>query len=168
MAELHHERRGFLVDQSTVTAGQVQQQDADHGYMMPQVPAGVTVPLELARPLAAVAVLGLADYARRNGGPAVVAPRLQELITALAASASACATPLARVGPRQLTTAQAALVMGVSPQRVRQLAAGKRIIASKTGRDWLVDAQAAEDYGRHRGHVSDGDRRGEGHGASRS
>lgn len=129
--------------------------------MMQQEPPGVVVPAALCRPLAAVAELGLADYARRNGGPAGVAPRLRELLAALAASASACATPLARVEPRQLTTVQAAPVMGVSPQRVRQLAAEKRIIARKAGRDWLVDAQAAEDYGkeRQRGNAH-GDQRG--------
>jgi hypothetical protein len=55
------------------------------------------------------------------------------------------------------TLFRAALVMGVSPQRVRQLAAEKKIIASKVGRDWLVDQQAAREW---RNRSADGNRRG--------
>jgi excisionase family DNA binding protein len=48
--------------------------------------------------------------------------------------------------PRQLTTAQAALEMGVSRRRVRQLAEEESIIARKIGRDWAVDERSAQDW----------------------
>lgn len=117
---------------------------------MPQVPAGATVPPELARQLVDAAVLGLAVQAGRNGG-GQPPPGMRDLLARIDAAASrrACAPPVATVGPRELTTADAARVMRVSPQQVRKLAAAHKIIARKVGRDWLIDAQAAEDYRRN-------------------
>lgn len=104
------------------------------------------------RALSDLAWLGVKVLLSRDGG-LPLAPGVSALLASVDAAsrtADACATPLARVEARQLTTAQAATVMGVSPQRVRQLAARGRIIARKTGRDWLIDAQAAEGHRRNR------------------
>jgi excisionase family DNA binding protein len=38
-----------------------------------------------------------------------------------------------------LTVAQAADLLGISPQRVRQLISAGRLKAEKAGRDWLID-----------------------------
>lgn len=39
----------------------------------------------------------------------------------------------------QLTVAEAADALGVSPQRVRQLIAAGRLKAEKKGRDWFIE-----------------------------
>jgi hypothetical protein len=68
-------------------------------------------------------------------------------------SASATAqTPTAEITPRlaseKLTTSQAAAVLGVSEQRVRQLAARwvYQGLARKVGRTWLLDPAAVAMY----------------------
>ena len=69
------------------------------------------------------------------------------------ASASATAqTPAVEITPRlgseEITTSQAAAMLGVSDQRVRQLAARwvYRGLARKVGRTWLLDPAAVAIY----------------------
>lgn len=132
---------------------------------MPQLD-GVLVPPELARPLAAAARQGIASYDHRNGG-GTVAAGLRELVDQLAAAVAPRRTPAVTVEARQLTTAQAAPVMGVTQRRVQQLARNGDIIAAKHGRDYLVDAQAAQQWKERRGLTAHGDHRSEGNGPGR-
>jgi hypothetical protein len=105
------------------------------------------------------AVVAAAKEQHDNGG-APLDPGFLALLNRLqrgAAAGSEVASLLATVEPRELTTAQAAIVMEVSGQRVRQLAAQQKIIARKAGWIWLVDARAAEDW-RDRRRATDGNR----------
>lgn len=43
-----------------------------------------------------------------------------------------------------LTTAEAARELGVTEQRIRQLAAAGEIKGEKHGRDWMIDAASVE------------------------
>ena len=45
---------------------------------------------------------------------------------------------------RTLTTQEAARKLGVTEQRIRQLAAAGEIKAEKWGRDWMVDTESVE------------------------
>jgi excisionase family DNA binding protein len=122
------------------------------------VTAGVFIPVAHCRFLVDAAVVDLAARQRNDGGAAPDAGYIATL-QRMQAAAAAHGTPHGRLGEegRWLTTAEAAPVMGVSSRRVRQLAAGKRIIARKPGRDWQVDARAAEDW-RDRRRATDGNR----------
>src|SRR5689334_6315811 len=108
MAELHHERRGFLVDQRPVTTGQVQQQHADHAAMMPQARPGVVVAPELCRWLHVAVLAQLQAEERRNAGglpPSGLADLLREL------RAAASGRPAGRIGTadtRPVTVPEAA------------------------------------------------------------
>jgi hypothetical protein len=64
-------------------------------------------------------------------------------------------TPLGEIGARSerdhgdgLDVGQAALLLGVSPRRVQQLAAGG--MGRKAGRAWLLDPTVVREYGRRR------------------
>jgi hypothetical protein len=117
--------------------------------MPPQEP-GVFIPVAHCRFLVDAAVVDLAKRQRDDGGASPDEGYIATL-RRLQAAAVARATPSSSLVPRQLSTAEAALVMGVSPQRVRQLAAQQSIIARKIGRDWLVDERAAQDWRNRRG-----------------
>lgn len=41
-----------------------------------------------------------------------------------------------------LSVREAAAILGVSPQRVRAMCAGKEIAAQKKGRDWIISERA--------------------------
>jgi excisionase family DNA binding protein len=120
-------------------------------------PSGVLLAPEECRQLLWSAVRDL-DRQQRDDGGSSPAPGYMALLRKLQAAAVARATPSAKVSaePRQLTTAEAASVMGVSPQRVRQLAADGKIIARKAGRDWQVEERAAQDWRNRR--AADGNR----------
>lgn len=45
---------------------------------------------------------------------------------------------------KTLTTAEAARELGVTEQRIRQLAAAGEIKAEKWGRDWQIDGESVE------------------------
>jgi excisionase family DNA binding protein len=111
------------------------------------VTEGVTVPSPLCRAVARLAVLGLAELARRDGG-APPAPGLAALLCAL--DAAATGSPVGRVEPVPVTVTEAAALAGVSPRRVRQLAASGRLRARRHGRAWLIDRDSASDYGKDR------------------
>jgi excisionase family DNA binding protein len=115
----------------------------------------LTVPLHLA-PLAALLVeLGAREIEQRGGSRAVMQdlPELEAILRAAAAS-SAYGRPADRM-PREarraeLTTSQAAMVIGISAHRVRELARNGRLVARKVaGRDWLIDAGSARSYRRN-------------------
>jgi hypothetical protein len=64
-------------------------------------------------------------------------------------------TPVFEIGARSerdhgdgLDVGQAALLLGVSPRRVQQLAAGG--MGRKVGRAWLLDSTAVREHGRRR------------------
>ena len=46
---------------------------------------------------------------------------------------------------KTLTTTEAARELGVTAQRIRQLAAAGEIKAEKHGRDWMIDAESVEE-----------------------
>lgn len=52
-----------------------------------------------------------------------------------------------------LTTRQAADLLGLTIGRIRQLAQAGTIQAVKFGRDWQIDPQSAEQYGKRRADV---------------
>lgn len=124
--------------------------------MPPQEP-GVFVPVAHCRFLVDAAVIELHKRQANDGG-AMPAPGYMATLRRMQAAVSACRIAPGSLGEerRELTTAQAALVMGVSPRRVQQLAKASKIVARKTGRDWAVDERAAQDWrGRRR---ADGNR----------
>lgn len=47
-----------------------------------------------------------------------------------------------------LTTTQAAKILNVNASRIRQLIAGGRIKATKSGRDWLIERSELDGYKR--------------------
>jgi len=51
---------------------------------------------------------------------------------------------------KTLTTAEAARELGVTEQRIRQLAAAGEIKAEKHGRDWMIDAASVEERKRRK------------------
>jgi excisionase family DNA binding protein len=115
----------------------------------------VAVPLNLA-PLAALLVeLGAREITQRGGARSAMQglPQLEAILRDAAAAAGARATPARtlelRPKPEELTTVQAAAVMGISASRVREHAKTGRIIARKVGRDWLIDAGSARSYRRN-------------------
>lgn len=114
----------------------------------------IAIPVGLA-PLAALLVELGAREVRQRGGTRSAMPRLGELEAILrTAAASARGTPSRTMEPRsrpeELTTAQAADLMGVSARRVRELARTGRIVSRKVaGRDWLIDAGSARSYRRN-------------------
>lgn len=111
---------------------------------------GVLVPPELCRTLARLAVVGLAELSRRDGGLRPM-PGLNDVLRDLEhADIAGTGSTLAKVDPEPLTVKAAALEMGVSERRVRQLAESGAIIARRHGRAWLVDATAAQEYRRER------------------
>lgn len=120
-------------------------------------PGGVMVPPELAGLVAVLLGYGLDAFEARNGGvpdhPGLRLLRAQ-LHAAAASSSGRARRTLAlpeRSDIRYLSARQAAPVMGVSPRQVRRLAEAGAIVAVKTGRDWWISAQAAEQYpGRRR------------------
>ena len=113
----------------------------------------IPLPLRLA-PLAAFLVELAAKEITQRGGTRSAMRDLPELEAILRAPATgARATPARTMGSRQkpeeLTTVQAAPLMGISASRVREHAKTGRIIARKVGRDWLIDAGSARSYGRN-------------------
>ena len=145
MAELHHERGGFLVDQGAVTTGEIQQQHADHAPMMQQHPAGVTVPPELCRFLHVAVLAQVREDEYRNG--ALAPAGLLALLAELRAAASGrAAGRIGTVETRWVTVAEAAGLAGVSQRRIRQLAAERKIRSRRHGRDWQIDPQSARDW----------------------
>ncbi|HEV3381662.1 MAG TPA: hypothetical protein VG142_11860 [Trebonia sp.] len=113
----------------------------------------IAVPARLA-PLAALLVEYAAkEIAQRTGTRSALRdlPELQAILLPAAASARGRVTSTMepRARPEELTTAQAADVMGVSERRVREHARTARLIARKVAaRDWLIDADSARDYAR--------------------
>jgi excisionase family DNA binding protein len=131
--------------------------------MMRQEPPGV-VSLEAVRQLAGILPSGMAravvDAAvhelaarSRRDGTAAIAPGVRDVLSALDVSASG--QPFASMdGTRWVSTAEAARLAGVSERSVRRLAESGRIRARRPGRDWQVDHDSAQDYGRERRHAS--------------
>ncbi|MGO9502741.1 MAG: helix-turn-helix domain-containing protein [Streptosporangiaceae bacterium] len=110
--------------------------------------AGVRVPRELCGVVARLAVLGLAELSRRDGGLSP-APGLAALLSELSARGRGRATvrvPL--MAP--LGSSEAAQMAGVSARSVRRLAAAGRLRARRQGRDWLIDPDAIEDCAERR------------------
>jgi excisionase family DNA binding protein len=113
--------------------------------------ATVAIPLGLA-PLAALLVeLGAREITQRGGARSAMQglPQLEAILRAAAASARG--TPARTMEPQgrpeELTTAQAAELMGISARRVRELARKRRIVSRKVaGRDWLIDAGSARSW----------------------
>jgi hypothetical protein len=110
----------------------------------------VAIPVGLA-PLAAFLVeLGARDITQRGGTRSAMRdlPELQAILRAAAASARG--TPAGTMEPpgraEELTSDQAADVMGISARRVRELARTRRIVSRKAGRDWLIDAGSARSW----------------------
>ena len=114
--------------------------------MMPQQPAGIVVPPALCWPLFRAATVGAAKLQRDDGGAAPDDGFMALLRQLQAAAADLGRAPAKVTERRQLTVAEAAPVMGVSPRRVRQLAEEQKIIARKVGWYWLVDSQAAHEW----------------------
>ena len=76
-------------------------------------------------------------------------PELRKILDAAVASASGRPSVTMEAPSRALlTTSQAAALMDISVRRVRHHAAAGRIIAHKSGRDWLIDPGSARDYRR--------------------
>jgi excisionase family DNA binding protein len=104
---------------------------------------GVVVPPDLCRALSRLAVLGLREQSRRDGGVLPV-PGLAAVLAELSACGHVPATVDVRaVSP--LGSGAAASVLGLSPRSARRLAAAGRLRAVRTGRDWAFDRQAVED-----------------------
>ena len=70
--------------------------------------------------------------------------RAEAVLTALAADVAACATDMAHLG--LVDTAQAAEMLGITPRRVRAIAAS-RGLGWQTARDWVFTAQEVEAMG---------------------
>ena len=49
-----------------------------------------------------------------------------------------------------VSAGDAAALAGLSVRQVERLARGGQLVAMRPGREWLIDRQAAEDYGRRR------------------
>lgn len=133
-------------------AGQACQQNAHHKPIMHEQPPPVTVPPALAGPLLRAALDGLTWRSRRDGGLRP-APGLAALLSELAAAETAASgTPPVTVEHERptVTAGEAAALAGISPRRVRELARAGRLIAARHGRDWQVDRQSAQDYGRRK------------------
>lgn len=120
-------------------------------------PAGVMVPPELAGLVDSLLGYGLNAFEARNGGvpdhPGLRLLRAQLLAAGASARGRARRTLLVpeRSDIRYLSVQEAAPLMRVSPRHVRRLAEAGAIVAVKTGRDWWISAQAAEQYpGRRR------------------
>lgn len=109
---------------------------------------GVVVPAELCRPLARLAVLGLAELTRRDGDVRPAAGVLA-LLTELAEVGHAVPSVESRA-VRQLASGQAAAVIGCSPRSARRMAASGKLRASRPGHEWLIDQESAEDLARRR------------------
>lgn len=119
----------------------------------PDPEQAIPLPLRLA-PLAAFLVELAAKEITQRGGARSAMRDLPELESILRApTAGASATPARTMGPpprpEELTTVQAAALMGISASRVREHAKTGRIIARKVGRDWLIDAGGARSYRRN-------------------
>ena len=115
------------------------------------------MPAELAGPLARLAVLGLAELSRR-GGSLRPAPGIAALLRQLDAAASGRAESTIGAGdPFLVTVAKAAEAAGVSPRRVRQLAASNRLRCRRHGREWAIELSSAKEYGREHGHGTSDD-----------
>ncbi|HEY1319564.1 MAG TPA: excisionase family DNA-binding protein [Streptosporangiaceae bacterium] len=128
----------------------------------------VLIPAELAGRVVAVLCTGrviLEARARKDGyGPNAYADLDPIEIQLLQAASSipaeeaerrVRATAYPTMNPRLpvtswLLASEAADVMGVSAAYVRRLAGAGRIRAERRGRDWQIERQAAEDYGRAR------------------
>lgn len=111
----------------------------------------VAIPAALA-PLAAFLVELGARQVAQQGGSRSVMPRLgelQQILREAAASARGRTTVMLREQTRrpELTTAQAAVLTGLSAHRVRELARTGRLIGRKVAnRDWLLDLDSVRGY----------------------
>jgi excisionase family DNA binding protein len=114
--------------------------------MTEQEPRGVLVAPELCAWLYRAAIEMIRSEERRNGGGQP--PRgLAELFGQLRIAASGrLPGRIGTVEPTPVTVAEAAQLAGVSPRRIRQLAASGRIRARRHGRDWLIDPHAAREW----------------------
>lgn len=119
-------------------------------------PAGVVVPAELTRMVEALIRYGLDGFERRNGVAPDI-PGLNALLVQLRAAAVTASGTRRRIvvspagtAGHNLTSSEAAQVMGISPRRVRGLAKRGDLIARKRGRDWQIDADSATGYGDRR------------------
>lgn len=107
---------------------------------------GVLVPPGLCGAVARLAVLGLREQLRRDGGlPA--APGLAAVLTELSSGGRAPET-VVLLAP--FSSREAAELAGIDPRSARRLAASGRLIARRRGRDWEIDRQSAGDYARER------------------
>ena len=122
-------------------------QQVGHTVMMPDR-RGVIVPPELCRTVARLAVLGLADRVRRDGGSSVP-PGLAALLAELDKSAGGPGFATVEA-PSWLAAGEAAHLTGTSARHVRRLARSGRLRARKRGRDWEIEQASAADYGRER------------------
>lgn len=117
---------------------------------MPSPDGDVVVPAHLARRLAALATLGEHVLRERDGG-LLLERGLASLIDDLRMSASRPAVVTVGVAEGDwIPAAEAASLAGVSWRHAERLASRGILRARKTGRDWLIDRQAAEDYARRR------------------
>jgi hypothetical protein len=110
----------------------------------------VALPVRLAL-LAGFLVEYAAKEITERGGSRSAMPGLPELQAVLrdaTASARGCPprTIVPKARPAELTTSEAAALMGISARRVRHHASTGRLIARRNTRDWLIDAASASDY----------------------
>lgn len=115
-------------------------------------PDGVSVPAELTGLVDVLLGYGMSKFEARNGRP-LDHPGLRllraQLQTAWASSRGRPRRTLLmpeRLAPRYLSVSEAAPVMRVTPRQVRRLARAGVIVAVRTGRDWRISAEAAEQY----------------------
>lgn len=129
----------------------------------------VEVPDRLAPALADLALIGAAARSRRDGG-GYLHPELAALLRVLT-SVPGTPQPAAGQGgtgdtspaasPVHIATAgEAARVLGVTPRRVRQLAAAGRLPATRPGHEWRIQLHPEDLSGdAHRPGRAGGDRR---------
>jgi excisionase family DNA binding protein len=124
--------------------------DLDH---LRRPDGSVLVPAEIAGGLLRLAVLGLRELVRRDGG--AVAPELHRLLYALHEAAEAaeapevepattCACGSSRAG--YVIVAEASGLLDCSPSWVRFLARRGVLQATRAGRDWLIDRASLDAY----------------------
>ena len=115
-------------------------------------PSTVTVemPATLADLLARLAWRGY--RALHRDGIDVPVAGLPALLARLEAAASARPTQVGIVQTAPMTVREAAAAVGVSQERIRQLARSGRIIAVKRGRDWDIYRGSAENWGKEHRH----------------
>jgi hypothetical protein len=114
-------------------------------------PDGVFVPGHLCRAMAVVATIGGDKLMADNGGL-----RLADGLTAVIFELGQFKNEphLRIVGAREgrwVTSAEAAVIAGVSWQAITRLCRRGRLIARRNGYAWMIDRQSVEDYRKDRG-----------------